>query len=78
VTGVSGGVGSISVGIAKKLGAEVTAVGSGPGLELARRLGAADVLDRTTRTLPGDIHERFDVVFDAAAAYRWRAAPVND
>jgi NADPH:quinone reductase-like Zn-dependent oxidoreductase len=72
VTGVSGGVGSISVGVAKRLGAEVTAVGSGAGLALARRLGATEVLDRTGRSLPGDIRERFDVVFDAAAAYRWR------
>ena len=72
VTGCSGGVGSISVGIAKRLGAEVTAVGSGAGLALARRLGATEVLDRTERPLPGDIRERFDVVFDAAAAYRWR------
>jgi NADPH:quinone reductase-like Zn-dependent oxidoreductase len=72
VTGVSGGVGSIGVGVARKLGARVTAVGSGAGLELARRLGAVEVLDRTARPLPGDIRERFDVVFDASAAYRWR------
>jgi NADPH:quinone reductase-like Zn-dependent oxidoreductase len=72
VTGVSGGVGSISVGIAKKLKASVTAVGSGAGLELARRLGAAEVLDRTLCKLPGNIHEQFDVVFDPSAAYRWR------
>jgi NADPH:quinone reductase len=72
VTGVSGGVGSISVGIAKRLNATVTAVGSGAGLELARRLGAAEVLDRKAVALPGEIRERFDVVFDASAAYRWR------
>jgi NADPH:quinone reductase-like Zn-dependent oxidoreductase len=72
VTGVSGGVGSISVGIARRLNASVTAVGSGAGLELARRLGAAEVLDRTRCALPGDVRARFDVVFDAAAAYRWR------
>jgi NADPH:quinone reductase-like Zn-dependent oxidoreductase len=72
VTGVSGGVGSISVGIAQKLNASVTAVGSGTGLELARRLGAVEVLDRTERHLPGDIHEKFDVVFDPSSAYRWR------
>ena len=35
VTGVSGGVGSIGVGIARKMNATVTAVGSGAGLELA-------------------------------------------
>jgi NADPH:quinone reductase len=72
VTGVSGGVGSIAIGVARKLGAEVTAVGSGAGLELARRLGASQVLDRTNQDLPGDIRARFDVVFDASAAYRWR------
>jgi NADPH:quinone reductase-like Zn-dependent oxidoreductase len=72
VTGASGGVGSISVGVANKLNASVTAVGSGMGLEIARRLGAASVLDRTQADLPGNIHEQFDVVFDAAAAFRWR------
>ncbi len=71
VTGVSGGVGSIGVGIARKLHASVTAVGSGIGLEHARRLGAGEVLDRTQRDLPGDMRGQFDVVFDAAAAYRW-------
>lgn len=72
VTGVSGGVGSIGIGISMKLGATVTAVGSGAGLEVARRLGAASVLDRTARALPGDLHEEFDVIFDPSAAYRWR------
>ena len=72
VTGVSGGVGSMTVGVAQRLHAKVTAVGSGAGLELARRLGAVEVLDRKSRDLPGDIRDRFDVVFDASAAYRWR------
>jgi NADPH:quinone reductase-like Zn-dependent oxidoreductase len=72
VTGVSGGVGSIAVGVARRLGAKVTAVGSGSGLELARRLGASEVKDRTKEALPGDRRSEFDVVFDAAAAYRWR------
>jgi NADPH:quinone reductase-like Zn-dependent oxidoreductase len=72
VTGVSGGVGSLSVGIAQRLGAAVTAVGSGAGLELASRLGAAEVLDRKQLALPWAASARFDVVFDAAAAYRWR------
>jgi NADPH:quinone reductase-like Zn-dependent oxidoreductase len=72
VTGVSGGVGSISVGIGSKLNARVTAVGSGAGLELARSLGAVAALDRTKGALPGNIRGQFDVVFDAAGAYRWR------
>jgi NADPH:quinone reductase-like Zn-dependent oxidoreductase len=72
VTGVSGGVGSISVGIARKLGAKVTAVGSGAGLDLALRLGASEVIDRIARPVPGELRDRFHVVFDASAAYRWR------
>ena len=72
VTGVSGGVGSIAVGIAKKLKAHLTAVGSGAGLERARRLGADVLLDRAAGPLPGDMQQRFDVVFDTAAVYRWR------
>jgi NADPH:quinone reductase-like Zn-dependent oxidoreductase len=72
VTGVSGGVGSIAIGIARRLGAEVTAVGSGAGLERARDLGATETFDRTKIALPGDLGQAFDVVFDAAAAYRWR------
>jgi len=72
VTGASGGVGSIAIGVAKKLNAVVTAVGSGAGVELARRQGAASVFDRTKDALPGKLHEQFDVVFDPSAMYRWR------
>ena len=68
VTGASGGVGSIAVGIALKLGAEVTAVGTGWGLETARRLGAKEVIERSELGSLGEA--QFDVVFDAAAAYR--------
>jgi NADPH:quinone reductase-like Zn-dependent oxidoreductase len=71
ITGASGAVGSTSILVAKKLGAHVTAVGSGLGLELARRLGADVFIDRKQ----GDVLEKadnsYDVIFDAAAAYRW-------
>ena len=73
ITGVSGGVGSIGVGIARRLGATVTAVGSGAGLEVAKRLGAAQLWDRHDRALPGEVADRFDVVFDPSASYRWKA-----
>ncbi len=43
MTGVSGGVGSLAVGIGTRLGGDVTAVGSGAGLEMARAM----VLTRT-------------------------------
>jgi NADPH:quinone reductase-like Zn-dependent oxidoreductase len=71
VTGVSGGVGSIAIGVAQRLGAEVSAIGSGKGLELAKKLGAREVFDRTERRIPEDVPGPFHVVFDAAAAYRW-------
>jgi NADPH:quinone reductase-like Zn-dependent oxidoreductase len=71
ITGVSGGVGSISIGVARRLGASVTAIGSGAGLEQARRLGAVEVIDRKSQPLPGELRD-FNVIFDAAAAYRWR------
>lgn len=73
VTGVSGGVGSLAVGIGVRLGGDVTAVGSGAGLETARAMGASKVWDRTRSPVPGAAAGGpFDVVFDAAAAYRWR------
>jgi NADPH:quinone reductase len=71
ITGVSGGVGSIAVGIARRLGASVTAVGSGKGLDLARELGAETLLDRKKDRLFLETQGPFDVIFDAAAAYRW-------
>jgi NADPH:quinone reductase-like Zn-dependent oxidoreductase len=71
ITGVSGGVGSIAIGIARKLGASVTAVGSGKGLELASRLGAETVIDRKSQDVVSAAKGPFDVVFDAAAGYRW-------
>lgn len=71
VTGASGGVGSIAIGVARRLGARVAAVGSGAGLSLARRLGAEEVFDRTARRVPEDLEGLYDVVLDASAAYRW-------
>ena len=72
VTGVSGGAGSLAVGIARKLGASVTAIGSGRGLALARKLGAETVIDRKAVDVLATVQGPFDVIADAAAAYRWR------
>ncbi|MBK9176438.1 MAG: NAD(P)-dependent alcohol dehydrogenase [Flavobacteriales bacterium] len=71
ITGASGGVGLLAVAIAKRLGASVTAIGSGRGLELARLAGAEQLVDRTSAAVPGSVQGTFDVVFDPAAAYRW-------
>ncbi len=72
VTGVSGGVGSIAVAIAKRLGAKVVAIGSGRGLQFASQMGADRILDRTREDPLAVLKGPFDVVFDAAAASRWR------
>jgi NADPH:quinone reductase-like Zn-dependent oxidoreductase len=72
ITGVSGGVGSLGIGIAKRLGGVVTAVGSGRGLQFGREMGADEIIDRTQVDITTKSIGPFDVVYDAAAAYRWR------
>jgi NADPH:quinone reductase-like Zn-dependent oxidoreductase len=72
ITGVSGGVGSVAIPIAARLGAgEIVAVGSGRGLELARKLGAKKTLDRKSQDVIALAEAGFDVIFDASASYRW-------
>jgi len=71
ITGASGAVGSTSITVAKKLGAYVTAVGSQRGLELAKRHGADIVIDRKQSDILEQADHSYDVIFDAAAAYRW-------
>lgn len=64
INGAAGGVGSFAVQIARAMGAQVTAVTSTRNLDLARSLGAENVIDYTQEPLAaagGD----FDVVFDA-------------
>jgi len=65
-------VGSTAILVARKLGAQVTALGSKNGLELARRFGASVVIDRKSPNVVGRATGPFDVIFDTAAAYRWR------
>jgi NADPH:quinone reductase-like Zn-dependent oxidoreductase len=65
VIGASGGVGAFAVQIAKALGAEVTAVASGPKLDLVRALGAEHVLDYRREDF-ADGRNRYDLVLDIA------------
>jgi len=63
VVGATGAVGSIAVQVAKAIGAEVTAVCSTRGLEVARSLGAAEVIDYTREDFT-DGTRRYDVILD--------------
>jgi NADPH:quinone reductase-like Zn-dependent oxidoreductase len=45
IHGGSGGIGSIAIQMAKKLGAHVAVTATGGGIDLARRLGADEIID---------------------------------
>ncbi|HEX6737505.1 MAG TPA: NAD(P)-dependent alcohol dehydrogenase [Vicinamibacteria bacterium] len=63
VNGASGGVGTVSVQIARALGARVTGVCSARNHELVASLGAAEVVDYAATDLRS-LRGPFDVVFD--------------
>lgn len=71
VNGASGGVGTMTVQIAKALGGQVTAVCSTHNVERIRQLGADRVIDYTQEdfTRKGD---RYDLVLDVAGSRPWR------
>ena len=70
VNGASGGVGTFAIQIAKALGAEVTAVCSTPNVEIARSLGADQVIDYTQEDFTrGD--RRYDLMLDIAGSRSW-------
>jgi NADPH:quinone reductase-like Zn-dependent oxidoreductase len=72
INGASGGVGTLSVQIAKSLGAHVTAVCSTRNVEQARALGADRVLDYTREDFTRE-DERYDLIADVAGGHSWRA-----
>ncbi|MCU0261817.1 MAG: NAD(P)-dependent alcohol dehydrogenase, partial [Ilumatobacteraceae bacterium] len=63
VIGAGGGVGTFAVQVAVAAGAEVTAVTSPGKIELARSLGATDVVDYTTSEIT-DAGVRYDAILD--------------
>jgi NADPH:quinone reductase-like Zn-dependent oxidoreductase len=72
VNGASGGVGTFAVQVAKALGAaRVTAVCSARNVELARSIGADEVVDYTREDFTRR-DERYDVLFDLAGSKSWR------
>ncbi|GAA3201525.1 NAD(P)-dependent alcohol dehydrogenase [Microbacterium terregens] len=73
IHGASGAVGTAAVQLAVEMGAEVTAVCSGPRIALVRELGAVHAYDYRAvdvTTLP----ERYDVVFDVVGTVGYRRA----
>jgi NADPH:quinone reductase-like Zn-dependent oxidoreductase len=68
IYGASGGVGTFAVQIAKTSGASVTAVCSEANAELARRLGADEVIDYARENFTTRQAE-YDVIFDAIGSY---------
>lgn len=63
INGAGGGVGTYAVQIAKWLGAHVTAATRTESVDLARSLGAGDVIDHRTADFTRG-SKRYDVIFD--------------
>lgn len=63
VNGAGGSIGTFGVQIAKLYGAHVTAVDSGPKLEMLRSIGADEVIDYTQEDFTKG-GQKYDVIFD--------------
>ena len=68
IIGAGGGIGSVSIGIGKRLGGHVTGVCSTKDVERVEALGADAVIDRR-KANAFDAESAYDVVFDTPAAY---------
>ena len=73
INGASGAVGTAAVQLAVDMGAEVTAVCSGPRLDLVRELGAAHAYDYRSVDVTS-LPDRYDVVFDVVGNMGYRRA----
>jgi NADPH:quinone reductase-like Zn-dependent oxidoreductase len=72
VTGASGGVGALVIGVARALGGKADAITSHGGMDLARSLGAENVVDRADANFVEALKGPYAIVYDAAAAYSMR------
>lgn len=72
VIGAAGGVGSLAVGIGKRLGAEVVGVCSTPDVDRVKELGADRVIDRKKDDALAD-DARYHMVFDTPAVHSYGA-----
>ena len=73
IIGASGGVGSVAVGVAQKLGARVTAICATHAVDFVKELGADEIIDRLKVDPLQIVRGPFNVVFDTAAAYSWKS-----
>jgi len=73
VTGASGGVGALVIGVAHALGGKADAITSKGGTDLAQALGAESVVDRADPHFLKALRGPYAIVYDAAAAYSMRA-----
>ena len=69
IQGASGGVGTFAIQLAKAFGMEVTAVCSPRNLDMARCIGADQVIDYSQEDFSRS-GQRYDLIF-AANGYRW-------
>jgi NADPH:quinone reductase-like Zn-dependent oxidoreductase len=70
IIGAGGGIGSVAVGIAKRLGGHVTGVCSTRDVERIEALGADVVIDRK-KSDPLDVESVYDLVFDTPAVHSY-------
>ncbi len=68
IIGAGGGIGSVAVGIGKRLGGHVTGMCSTKDVERVEALGADAVIDRK-KSDPLDAESAYDVVFDTPAVH---------
>jgi NADPH:quinone reductase-like Zn-dependent oxidoreductase len=70
IIGASGGVGSVAVGIGKRLGGHVTGVYSTKDVAHVKTLGADAVIDRKNSD-PLDVKSVYDIIFDTPSVHSY-------